>query len=133
MASKKNSKCARGKILRKGYIRKAYIRSDGTRVKRTIVRASCVPDKGKKGKTPKSRKVLPVPVKGALSKYGYSNIKHTADRTRRIALAKSVKNEGYTRTIRRLLLISNYNKRSDPETHKILLKDMDWMRKKYRL
>ena len=44
-----------------------------------------------KGKTKSKDKVLPVPVKGNLSKYGYSNVKNTKAAVRRAALLKGVK------------------------------------------
>lgn len=43
------SKCARNQIRRAGYVRK-----DGVRVK-----AACIPDKGRRGKTPASKRWLP--------------------------------------------------------------------------
>src|SRR5438128_1687771 len=78
--------CRSGYITRSGYMRKAhsrssYKRSDGTKVRgsyvsRTKVGKACTPDKGKKGKTSKSRRILPKPGKEiSLSRYGYSTDK----------------------------------------------------------
>lgn len=121
--------CPRGEILRKGYVRKAYKRSDGTVVKSKRIAATCVPDKGKPGKTPNSKKVLPKPKQGGLSKYGYSNIKTAGAVKRRAALTIAVKDLGYAPVVRRLNLISNYNKNSDPFAHRLLRSDMAWMKK----
>ena len=60
--------CKRGEILRKGYTRKAYTRADGTKVKEVRVKASCINDKGNKGKGPKLFTLR----KGTLSQHGYS-------------------------------------------------------------
>lgn len=113
------AKCPPGKIRRR-----AYVRQDGTRVAST-----CVPDKGLPGKTPAKRKVLPKPTAGNLSKYGYDDVKHTPAAQRRAALTKGVKDAGYATIIRRVNLIANYNKRSDPRTHQIMRSDIAWMQK----
>lgn len=121
--------CPRSEILRKGYVRKAYTKANGTVVKSKRVAATCVPDKGKPGKTPNSKKVLPKPKKGGLGKYGYSNIKTAGAVKRRAALKKAVQDEGYAPVVRRLNLISNYNKNSDPFAHRLIRSDMAWMKK----
>lgn len=121
--------CPSGQILRKGYTRKQYTKADGTVVKAKRIAPTCVPDKGKPGKTAASRKVLPVPRKGGLGNYGYHNVKSTVAANRRASLTKAVKAEGYAPIVRRLNLISNYNKNSDPRSHKIMRSDMAWMKK----
>ena len=120
-------KCPVGTILRSGYKRKAYTRSDGRHVKAVMVKPVCIPDKGKPGKTPASAKVLPKPTVGALSKYGYYNIKTTPASKRRASLRNAVKNTGYATIIRRINLIANYNKLSDPVSHKIMRSDIAWI------
>lgn len=112
-------KCPKGKIARSSYTTKRGVH----------VRPACVPDKGAPGKTPASRKVLPIPKKGSLGKYSYGNIKHTAAGTRRKALKVAVESEGYAPIIRRLNLLANYTKVSDPETYKIMRADMAWIQK----
>jgi hypothetical protein len=121
------TKCPAGTILRKGYTRKSYTRSDGTFVKGSKVPPKCVKDTGLKGKTPSSKKVLPKPVKGNLGKYGYFNIKSTNASLRRQALTKGVKKEGYATIIRRVNLIANYNKNTDPKAHAIMKSDIKWI------
>ena len=113
------SKCPKGKILRS-----AYTRADGIHVKST-----CIRDTGKPGKTSAAAKVLPKPTPGALTKYGYHNVKHTLASVRRAALTKGVKDAGYATIIRRVNLIANYNKLSDPRVHKIMRSDIAWMQK----
>jgi len=109
-------KCKKGEI-----VRSAYTRKDGTRV-----RATCVKDRGAPGKTPASKRVLPKPVKGSLGKYGYSNIKGTSAIDRRNALIDAVRGEGYATIIRRLNLLSNYNKNNE-QVYNILQSDIRWM------
>jgi len=121
--------CSKGEIVRDGYKRKAYTRSDGVRVRATYVPASCVPDKGKPGKTPKSKKVLPKPVKGNLSKYGYSDVKNTSAAIRHAALKRAVKDAGYATIVRRVNLVANYNKFSNPRVHDIMRRDIRWMQR----
>ena len=119
--------CQAGEIRRKAYDRKAYTRKDGTRVKAVHVKSACVPDKGKRGKTPASKRVLPVLVPGNLGMYGYSNVKTTAAAARHSALTKAVKDVGYAMVIRRVNVVANFNKNSDPRVHKIMRGDIKWM------
>ena len=121
------SKCPSGTIRRKAYTRKSYTRTNGTVVRGVHVKAGCVKDKGLPGKTKASRKVLPKPVKGALGKYGYANIKHMPATKRRTSLTNAVKTEGYAPIIRRLNLIANYNKNSDPKAHTVIRSDIAWI------
>ena len=111
--------CPEGQIRRK-----AYTRKDGT-----FVKSTCVKDRGLPGKTPLKRRSLPIPVKGALGKYGYSNIAKTLARDRREALLKGVKDTDYATIIRRINLIANYNKNSNPEVFKRIKSDITWMQK----
>ena len=113
------SKCPEGQIRRK-----AYTRKDGT-----FVKSTCVKDRGLPGKTPLKRRSLPIPVKGALGKYGYSNIAKTLARDRREALLKGVKDTDYATIIRRINLIANYNKNSNPQVFKRIKSDITWMQK----
>jgi hypothetical protein len=112
------TKCPKGKILRS-----AYTRKDGTHVA-----ATCVPDKGKPGKTPAADKVLPKLKPGMLGQFGYHDVKNLTLKERHAALTKSVQNAGYATTIRRLNAVANYDKLSDPVAHKIFRADMNWVR-----
>lgn len=111
--------CPPGKIQRDSYYRK-----NGTKVKST-----CVIDKGKPGKTVDSDKVLPIPKKGSLGKYGYYNILKTSATKRREAILKGVKDTSYATIIRRINLIANFNK-SNEDLYKRLKSDILWMQKK---
>lgn len=107
--------CAAGKIRRKGYTTKK-----GTRVKST-----CVEDQGRKGKTPKSKQVLPKPKAGKLMgwKHGLpASERHTI-------LRKVAKKHGCKDAILDLNLLANYTKRSAPSTHRRARADMAWLRK----
>lgn len=83
---------------RKSHSRRSYKRSDGTRVSatrvsRTSVGPSCTPDKGKPGKTPLSKRILPkLGDEIHLTKFGY----HTdlADETRHKALRSASRSHG---------------------------------------
>lgn len=87
--SEKEKECPKGYILREGFERKKHYREEYTKcppnqsgckegekidIPATIVKASvteptCVPDVGKKGKTPESEQWLPKLQKGGLSQY----------------------------------------------------------------
>ena len=90
--------------------RKAYKTKKGTKVKST-----CVPDKGAKGKTPESRKVLPKLKKRELSKYGYDLNKNINNR--KTSLKKSVKNYGSLPVLRKLVVLRTYSK-NEPKYYK---------------
>lgn len=111
--------CPKGKIRRV-----AYTTRRGTRVKST-----CVPDKGKPGRTPPHLRVLPKPTPGVLGKYGYSGVKQLSAAQRHAALRRSIRKEGYMKTMRRVNLIANYTKLSDPAAHRIYRADVNWMRR----
>ena len=100
-------------------LRKAYTRSNGTRVAATCVSGS---------KVPASKRVLPKPVKGRLGVYGYHDIKNLSVAARHAALLKGVKTEGYSTIVKRVNLIANFNTTRDPQTHKLMRSDIEWMK-----
>ncbi len=110
--------CGPNKIRRRSYTR----RVTGKRVKST-----CVPDKGRPGKTPKSKRVLPKLTPGKLGKYGYHDVKHKSAASRRVALTNATKEEGYAPIIRRLNVIRTYNKNS--ELFDLYNSDLKWMQR----
>lgn len=121
--------CKKGYILRKAYTRKAYTRSDGTRVKATRVAAVCVPDKGMPGKGPK---VLPKPKKGELSQFGYHNVKGLTLNQRHRALNKALREKFTPQTlVRKLTLVSNLTKNTDPRLSAMFRNDAHWVSDKY--
>lgn len=105
---------------------KAYKRKNGVSVKGHYTK-----DQGLLGRTPKSKRVLPKPKKGELSKFGYYDIKHKHPRTRKIALHKAVKYYGYKKVMRKVNLLRNYNK-NNPILHKILSKDVEYLKAKMK-
>ncbi len=116
--SRKSKKCSKGKIRRKGYTTKK-----GTRVKST-----CVPDKGKKGK---SKKVLPKPSgKLSLRKHGYSTKKKAKARRASLRKASRQKGEDELKVLRHLNLIRNYQ--SNEKTKKVMSSDVKWLSKQYK-
>jgi hypothetical protein len=78
-------------------------------------------------------KLLPVPKKGALGKFGYHNIKHMEEKKRHTVLNKAIKREGYRKVIGHLTLVANYTYRSDPATHAILKRDQEWVSGLYKI
>lgn len=107
--------CPPGFILRKAYTTKA-----GVEVSR-----GCVPDQGKKGKTPPSGRILPSPEPGGLK--GWSKDASTAQR--HAALRKVSEADGCGTAIKRLNLLANFTKTTSPATHKAARRDMQWLRK----
>lgn len=108
------SKCGPGKIRRAAYTTKY-----GTRIA-----AKCVRDTGKPGKTPASKRVLPVPEPGFL--HGWT---HNMPESRRHSIIKEVvASEGCVSAIRRLNLLANYTAKTSPSTHSKARADMAWVR-----
>ena len=107
--------CKPGDVRRKG-----YTRSDGTRVK-----ASCVVDQGKRGKTPKSERVLPKPKAGKLM--GWKTKLSAAER--HAILRQVARKHGCKDAVLDLNLLANYTKRTSPKTHRTARADMAWLRK----
>lgn len=107
--------CPTGKIRRKGYTTKK-----GTRVK-----SACVTDKGRKGKTPPSRRFIKNLKEGAMD--GWSHTKSAASRHR--AIREDVSQVGCEKTIQRLTAIKVLNKNQSPGAAKKANTDMAWLRK----
>lgn len=130
-------KCKKGYILREGYVRKGHVRKGSTKGKRkgsyvdkTKVPPSCVPDKGKKGKTKKKDKILPkLDEKVSLSAFGYSI--HKSDASRQLALRKAsdAPKSNPLKVLRRLNLIRNYQ--ADENAKKIMSEDVEYMKEQY--
>lgn len=108
-------KCGRGRILRKSFTTRS-----GRKVK-----AACVKDTGRPGKTPASGRVLPVPEPGFLR--GWRRTMSVQER--HSVLRKVNSEEGCASTIRRLNLLANFTKRTSPETYRKAREDMAWIRK----
>jgi hypothetical protein len=110
--------CSAGKIRRRRYSRKTR---SGKVVK---VRASCITDRGKKGKGPFLITGLK---KGKLSRYGYSTSKSPS--SRHASLRKAVKAYGGTSVIRKLNAVKVLNRNTNPRISKIFGSDMTWVQK----
>ena len=122
--------CEPGYVVRKGGAVKSYTKKNGTHVKETVRGDACVPDKGKKGKTPESKKVLPKLKEEGLGKYGLKDLQHMKVSDRMIGYEKAIKAEGYAPIVKRLNVLANYTKNSNPKFHELLKKDMERIKKK---
>jgi len=117
MVVTRKRRCPNGYILRKGYTAK--------RGRTTYkVKPTCIKDRGEKGKGPK---LLPKLKEGDLTKYGYS-LKDPRSK-RRKALRKSVKEYGKNTVIRKLNVLSIYNKNTNPSYSRKAREDMNFVRK----
>jgi hypothetical protein len=119
---------------KRGYIRrKAYTRRDGTKVKST-----CIKDLGKPGRTRKRDRVLPKLKPGELSKFGYETKKPSKDRRRALLRAsknprtKKLSAKKMLANSRRLVVLKNYTKRSNPNAYKKYNADSNWLLKEYK-
>jgi len=112
-------------IYRKAY---SYKRKDGkvVHVPRTKIK-----DVGKKGKTPTSKKVLPVLKKGELSKHGYAANKSDLGRHRALSKAIGNSSDKAHKVIKRLTVIATYTKNTQPGNYKKYKKDAQWVHEKY--
>lgn len=120
--------CKKGEILREGYTRKSYTRKDGSKVKSTYVSPSCVQDRGKPGKGPKT---LPKPDPNVhLRDYGYSVNKNAGQRQR--ALKRASRELGTLPVLRRLNLIANYSKSSVDKEEK-MRDDVEYMKRQHKI
>ena len=113
--TRKNKKCPKGKIMRKGYTTKRGVR----------VRPTCVKDMGKPGK---GKKLFTLK-RGELSKYGYA-IKNSQE-SRRKALKKAMKKFEYATMIRKLNALSILFKNTQPKYYNKLRSDMKWIQNNY--
>lgn len=123
--------CPGGKIRRKGSVVKGYTRKDGVYVKGSKRSSTCIPDKGVKGKTSKSSKVLPKLKKGGLAKYGLKDLEDMTVADRMKGYERAVKKEGYASIVRRLNVLANYTKKSNPKFSKLVKADMARIKKKF--
>lgn len=107
------SRCGKGEIVRSG-----FRKSNGTYVKPT-----CVPDSGSPGKTPISKRVLPVPKTGSLGVWK----KEMPVSRRHEELKKTVARRGCRQVIGSLTLLRNLS--ADPGTKTAAKADAKWVHK----
>lgn len=113
--------CPKGEILRKGYSRKVHT---GKTIK---VPPTCINDRGKPGKGPKTLPDLDEDYH--LGDFGYSTKK--SETARRKALRDASEDWGAKTVLRRLNLIRNKTAREEP-ARKIMAEDVEYMKKYWR-
>ena len=116
-------------IRRKAY---KYKRKDG---KVIHVKSTMIKDTGKKGRTPKNKRVLPKLEPGKLSGYGYSTRKTKKERQKALMKASKVSGklskDKMLQTMRRLTVLKNYTRTSQPSNYRKYNVDGKWLREKY--
>lgn len=128
-------KCPDGYIVRNAYIREAYTRTNGTKVARKLVPAKCIKSQGLPGKTSdrykgKNKGIGPLQ-KGELSKHGYVKVKTMPVRKRRKALNSAIEEYGAMKVLKKIGAVKTYQKNKSPESSRIYMDNMRWLRKKY--
>lgn len=142
--SSKQPDCPPGQIARKAYVRKFSARTklQGYTVKRksgtvyrvypkrtsTVVKASCVEDKGLPGKLTSGEGITPLR-KGELLKHGY--VYRIPKERRHNALRRAVKEYGPLGVYRKLDAVAKLSTRTSPEVSKIFAKDRNWIKRTY--
>ncbi len=116
--------CPKGKILRKKYTKKSFVRKDGVRIKKTIVSASCIKDKGVAGK---GQNLFGKIKKGTLTKFGYSTNLNKEQRLSK--LKKAVKSLGYSTVIKKLNVVRILNKNTNPVVSSKFYEDIKQLKK----
>ena len=117
--SKRNSRnnpCGPGRILRRGYVRRASLRSlakdddDMTRVRRTVVPAKCIRDRGPVGRP---KKLIIPEVSTFLQEYYYDQLDST--RKRHNALKRAVRDAGYAAVYKQLRAFNSLQEKNTDE------------------
>ena len=130
--------CPSGYILRKAYVRKytTGVRERGFTVHRadktyraypssssTVIKASCIKDRGKEGKGP--QEIGPLR-RGELLKHGYTYRKSSNDR--HSALRKAAKEFGPLGVYRKLNAVAKLSKRTEPKIAQVFKADRNWVK-----
>jgi hypothetical protein len=109
----------RGFTVRRGDVKyRAYPSSDST-----VVKASCIKDRGKEGKGPQAIGPLR---RGELMKHGYTYRKSSEER--HSALRKAVKEFGALGLYRKLNAVAKLSSRSEPQVSKVFKADRNWVK-----
>lgn len=131
--------CPSGYILRKAYVRKytTGVKEKGYTVRRgdqtyraypssgsTIVKSSCIKDRGKEGKGPQAIGPLR---RGELLKHGYTYRKTSEER--HSALRKAAKEFGPLGLYRKLNAVAKLSSRTEPQVAKVFKMDRNWVKK----
>lgn len=135
--SKRKSRCPKGMIIRSSHKRRlppSHPSKKGSRSKKRSakyvkVKYACVPDKGKPGKTPAHKRILPpVGDEIRLSRYNYSI--HQTQKERRESLNKAIRKFDILPVLRHLNLIRNYQ--SEERNKDKMTKDVEYLKKLYK-
>jgi hypothetical protein len=139
-------KCPPGFILRAPYKRKfsTTTKQSGYNVHKknktyriypkastTLVKASCIRNRGLPGKGPRSGKRFAPLHEGELSRYGY-NAHKSADE-RHLALLKAINVYGALSVFRKLDAVAKLTLRTAPEAHKVFKADREWVQANFPL
>lgn len=132
--TKSPKSCKTGKIMRSSTSRKEYTRRSKTgklvKVKRSVIRATCVKNRGSKGKS--AKKITIVQGEHYLTKFGYHAKKSTVSRHN--AIKKLIKSGKSPLTVRHMLIArSNLLKRTEPKYSQKMYADQKWIKKQYKL
>jgi hypothetical protein len=125
--------CPPGMEKRKGYVRRAFFRKSGSVVHGSKVAASCIPDRGAKGRAWKLKnKTLGIgPLKkGELKVFGYSSKKSEA--VRRSAIRKAASAYGALPVERKLNALAVYNSKRSPIMSNLFKQDSLYAANLYR-
>jgi hypothetical protein len=121
---KTNTKKSGYNIHRKGKTFRVYPKSG-----KTVVKASCIKDRGLSGKGPRQGKGITIKREGDLARYGYNAHKSMKDRHESLKQAITV--YGSLSVFRKLDAIAKLTLRTAPDAHKIFKADRDWVQKNY--
>jgi hypothetical protein len=125
--------CPPGMEKRKGYVRRAFVRkSTGSPVKGSKVPATCIPDRGAKGRAWKLKnKTLGIgPLKkGELKVFGYSSKK--SETVRHASIRKAASAYGALPVERKLNALAVYNSKRSPVLSKMFKADSLYTAKLY--
>lgn len=145
--------CPSGYIKRKGYTRRfkknvvnlGFTRRKGSKLivvrpksNVTIVKASCIRNRGLAGKGPLKGEGIGKLRKGELIKYGYTyklpnSMRHAALKRAVSAHGKTAnaKKAGATAVYRKLNAVAKLSVRTAPDASKIFARDRNWIHKEY--
>jgi hypothetical protein len=137
--------CPPGMIERQPYVRRfsTAIRQKGYTVKKasgttyrvypksgsTYVKAKCVKDLGKPGKGTETGATIGALRKGELKKHGYSSSK--SEQARHTALRKAIDEFGALGVYRKLMAVTNYTIRTQPQKSRVYLEDAKWVKETF--
>jgi hypothetical protein len=145
--------CPAGYIKRKGYVRRfkknvvnlGFTRRKGNKLiivkpksNVTVVRASCIRNRGLPGKGPREGEGIGKLRKGELIKYGYTyklanSARHAALKRAITAHGKTVnaKKAGATSVYRKLNAVAKLSLRVAPNASRIFARDRNWVHREY--